>query len=93
LPGFRIVNSSASEDCNPNINFPTPIKPDVSVYHTDAGPNVQTDSSLVEITIEFKQDFNDDPFCDVLKVEHYEDSAEKVNSFIHDTKLANDRAN
>jgi hypothetical protein len=90
LPHFQIFNSYASEDRNPNINFPTRIKPDVSVYHTDACPPSPTDSSLIEIAIEFKWNQNDDPFCDDPKVKRLEDGTEKAKSFIHNSKLAND---
>jgi Fungal protein kinase len=59
-----MVNFSNSPDRN-STAIPHLIKPDVSIYHTYSRPNVLTDSSLVEIFIEFKCQSRDDPFCDM----------------------------
>jgi hypothetical protein len=82
---LKFVNSSSFTDCNLRSNFPFKIKPDVSVYLSDVGKNVNTDSALAEIFIEFKWDPNDDPFCDM-----YEVLDSKYQSFLRDTKGAYD---
>ena len=82
MPGFRVVNSSSSVDRNPTAIL-HPIKPDISVYCDDTGPNVITDSSLVEIFIELKWYPRDDPFYTMS-------NAGVKKSFLHRTIKAND---
>ncbi|KAF8223619.1 hypothetical protein L208DRAFT_1316021, partial [Tricholoma matsutake] len=90
-PDLKIVNSSDFPDRNPQLDFPFKIKPDISVYSTDLFPGVVTDSSKVEMFLEFKWKFNDDPFCNVYDVEHLNGKDRKtVKSFLHDTKAAKD---
>ena len=62
LPGFRIVESFNWQDSNPDIGFLVSSKPDVSVYRVDMDLNVRTDSSKVEMFIEFKWKISDDLF-------------------------------
>ncbi|KAF8478398.1 hypothetical protein DFH94DRAFT_602415, partial [Russula ochroleuca] len=87
MPGFRVVNSSATVDCNPNSDFVYKIKPDVTVYCNDSDPGVQTDSSLVEIFIKFKLQSGDDPFCPLHNIQH---DGRSVKTFLHETKGAVD---
>jgi hypothetical protein len=90
-PKLKIVNSSDIPDCNPQLDFPFKIKPDISVYSIDLFPGVVADSSKVEMFLEFKWKSNDDPFCDVytLKRPNGKDG-EIVKSFLRDTKAAKD---
>ena len=85
MPGFHVVNSSSSVDRNPTAIL-HPIKPDISVqvYRDDAGPNVITDLSLVEMFIEFKWYPRDDPFCTVSN------AGGVKKSFLYRTTKAND---
>jgi hypothetical protein len=90
-PNLRIVNSSASVDCNPRSDFSFKIKPDVAVYCSNSDPDMKTDSTLAEMFIEFKWTPGDDPFCDTYdcdcphcKVTH------RTKSFVHETKLSKD---
>jgi hypothetical protein len=87
MPGFRIVNSSTSVDCNPHSDFPFKIKPDVSVYCADSDPDVLTDTSLAEIFIEFKWSPADDPFCDVCNIQCGNQTA---TTFLRGSKLGDD---
>ncbi|KAF8218872.1 hypothetical protein L208DRAFT_1096653, partial [Tricholoma matsutake] len=80
-PKLKIVNSSNIPDCNPQLNFPFKIKPDISIYSIDSFPGVVTDSSKVEMFLKFKWKSSDDPFCDDGKT---------VKSFLRDTKAAKD---
>jgi hypothetical protein len=89
MPGFRIVNSSASLDRNVT-HFPCTVKPDVSIYRANSDPGVLTDSSLAEIFVEFKWDYPDDPFCDVYMVKLDPTSEETVKSFFRNTKTSDD---
>jgi hypothetical protein len=90
LPGFRILNTHALEDRNLNVIFPSRIKPDVSVYRSDACPEQPTDSSLLEIVIEFKSNVYDDPFSDNPKAKRDDDGIEKPRYLLNSSKLAND---
>jgi hypothetical protein len=90
-PNLRIVNSSASVDCNPCSDFSFKIKPDVAVYCSNSDPDVKTDSTLAEMFIEFKWTPGDDPFCDPYdrdcphcKVTHC------TKSFLPETKSSKD---
>lgn len=90
-PNLRIVNSSGFPDCNPLLDFPFKIKPDITVYSVDSYPGVVTDSSKAEIFIEFKWKYGDDPFCDVHDVEHPTiKGGRTVKSFLRNTKAAKD---
>ncbi|KAF8235488.1 hypothetical protein L208DRAFT_1023003, partial [Tricholoma matsutake] len=80
-PKLKIVNSSNIPDCNPQLDFPFKIKPDISIYSVDSFPGVVTDSSKVEMFLEFKWKSGDNPFCDDGKT---------VKSFLRDTKAAKD---
>ncbi|KIM82817.1 hypothetical protein PILCRDRAFT_70424, partial [Piloderma croceum F 1598] len=88
-PNLRIVNSSSNVDCNSLSDFSFKIKPDVSVYCADSDPKVKTDSSLVEIFIEFKWSSGDDPFCDPYDVS-CPHCGQGAKSFLHETTQAND---
>lgn len=88
-PRLRIVNTSLNNDCNPRSDFPFDIKPNVSVYRANSQPNVKTDSSLVELFIEFKWNPSDNPFCDVYQTPS--STTEKPQmSFLHETNGAID---
>ncbi|KAF8218441.1 hypothetical protein L208DRAFT_1011670, partial [Tricholoma matsutake] len=77
-PKLKIVNSSDIPDCNPQLDFPFKIKPDISIYSIDSFPGVVTDSSKVEMFLEFKWKSSDDPFCDVYDIEHLHDKDHKT---------------
>jgi hypothetical protein len=86
-PNLTFVNSSKYVDCNPHLDFPFAVKPDVSVYSTDVsrqsgGP---TDSAKVELFIEFKWKPSQDPFC-----APYENPDENYNTFLRNTNTAHD---
>jgi hypothetical protein len=49
-----------------------------------------TDSSQVEVFIEFKWKLNDDPFCDVYDMKHPDKDGKTVKSFLCDTKADKD---
>jgi hypothetical protein len=51
---------------------------------------VVTDSSQVEVFIEFKWKLNNDPFCDVYDMKHPDKDGKTIKSFLHDTKAAKD---
>ena len=88
---YRIVNLSKVPDCNPLLNFPYKIKPDISVYSINLDHRVATDSSKVEMLLEFKWKINDSPFCEVYDVVHPNGKAGKtVKSFLRNTKAAKD---
>ena len=90
-PKLRIVNSSKVPDCNPLLNFPYKIKPDISAYPINSDPRVVTNSSKVEMFLEFKWNINDSPFCEVYDVAHPNAKAsETVKSFLRNTKAAKD---
>jgi len=89
LPGFCLRDSHKSNDRNLNIQFPSRIRPDVSVYRDNVPSELLTDSSLLEIAIEFKWLCYDDPFCDNLKPKRLPDGIEK-KSFVNSSQLAND---
>ena len=89
-PNLRAVNSSSHVDCNPNSDFSFKIKPDVSVYCADSHPSVKTDSSSVELFIEFKWDAGDDPFCDTYDRGCSRCDASNAKSFLHETKSSKD---
>jgi len=90
-PKLRIVDSSKVPDCNPLLDFPFKIKPDVSVYSINSDSSVVTDSSKVEMFLEFKWKKNENPFCEVYDVEHPNGQAgETVKSFLRNTKAAKD---
>jgi hypothetical protein len=61
-PGLKFVNSSASSDSNPHKDPGCSIKPDVCVYRAADYNIIGTDSSLVEIIIEFKWQSRSNPF-------------------------------
>jgi hypothetical protein len=88
MPNFRIVDSSSSVDRNPYSDFPFKIKPDISVYPDTSDLGVRTDTSLVEIFIEFKWKSGDDPFCAVHDINDSDGRTRR--SFLHETHSAND---
>ena len=91
-PNLIIVLTATSVDCNQHSDFPFKIKPNVSVYHLDSNPSVKTDTSLVEILIEFKCNSDDDLFCDPHDVDvscSYCRTLDVVKSFLHETKSSN----
>ncbi|KAH9030573.1 hypothetical protein EDB83DRAFT_1848361 [Lactarius deliciosus] len=89
-PGLLVVNSSGSPDCNPRLNFPFKIKPDVSVYPANSPSDTLTDSALAEIFIEFKWNTDDDPFQEVHNAQCARCGDAAVTSFLRESKAAKD---
>lgn len=90
---LKFINSSTKVDCNPLLDFPFKIKPDISVYSADLcpDPGELTDSSKVEIFLEFKWKYGDDPFCNVHDIKHpVGEDGRTVKSFLRNTKTAKD---
>jgi hypothetical protein len=71
-------------DCNPLLDFPFKVKPDVSVYSTDLCPGKVTDSAKVEFFIEFKWKYDQDPFCTPYKTNS------NISAFLRNTKTSDD---
>ena len=93
MPNLIIVQTATSVNCNQHSDFPFKIKPNVSVYHSDSNPGAKTDTSLVEIFIEFKWNSGNDPFCDLHDINvscSYCRMSDVVKLFLHETKSSND---
>ncbi|KAH9162842.1 hypothetical protein EDB89DRAFT_1801584, partial [Lactarius sanguifluus] len=89
-PGLLVVNSSGSPDCNPQLDFPFKIKPDVSIYPANSPSDTLTNSALAEIFIEFKWNTDDDPFQEVHNVQCARCGDAAVTSFLRESKAAKD---
>jgi Fungal protein kinase len=85
-PHLTFVNSSNSVDCNPCLDFPFKVKPDVSVYSNDLFPGEVTDSAKVELFIEFKWKYDHDPF----RAPHTTQHNPNIFTFLRNTNTGND---